>query len=251
MIRLGPDQRLLVARRQMADLQSARAIDPYPPGAPKPTYANDPKEPLVQYDCTGFRLMMAKREGRAGARRLEQRHEQQFSKVSPTGAGSSGAEPHRLADAPRQPPVYSAFAAAKPDHDLQYAEDELLAHFLAERAMARVFIQGRSPYTQLMLTHIDAQAMILRHHGREHDRGHRAVNIPEFLNIPQAAWRRSTPGNGVLTPLQRRLCIHGERPVSAAIEAMRGALERDPDDPLAHYGLASALSPMVRTGGSR
>src|SRR5579872_956196 len=54
--------------------------------------------------------------------------------------------------------------------------------------------KGRSPYTQLMLTHIDAQgndspAILVENTTA----ANRAVNIPEFLNIPQDGMEKIDP----------------------------------------------------------
>ena len=112
--------------------------------------------------------------------------------------------------------------------------------------------KGRSPYTQLMLTHIDAQgndspAIMVENTTA----ANRAVNIPEFLNIPQGGLEKIDPQatefyrlfNDAYASIE-----NGQYP--QAIQALRGALERDPDDPLAHYGMASALSANGQERGS-
>ncbi len=62
---------------------------------------------------------------------------------------------------------------------------EFLAQLLSQRAMAGVFLQGRSPYTQMYLTHIDPDGTdspaILVDNATA---ANRAVNLPEFVNIP-------------------------------------------------------------------
>jgi len=45
---------------------------------------------------------------------------------------------------------------------LQYAADELLAQLFAQRALAGLLLEERSPYTQMFLTHLDAEETPVR-----------------------------------------------------------------------------------------
>jgi Flp pilus assembly protein TadD len=95
-----------------------------------------------------------------------------------------------------------------------------------------------------MLTHIDVQghdspAIMVENTTA----ANRAVNIPEFLNIPHGGLEKIDPQATEFYRLFNDAYAFIENSqYPQAIEAMRGALERDPDDPLAHYGLASAFS---------
>ena len=71
----------------------------------------------------------------------------------------------------------------------------------------------------------------------------RAVNIPEFLNVPQDGLERIDPQATEFYRLFNQAYEFIENnQMPEAIQALRGALDRDPDDPLAHYALATALT---------
>jgi tetratricopeptide (TPR) repeat protein len=104
--------------------------------------------------------------------------------------------------------------------------------------------KGRSPYTQLMLTHIDAEghdspAIMVENTTA----ANRAVNIPEFVNIPQGGMEKIDPQATEFYRLFNDAydAIENNQ-FPKAIESLRAAVARDPEDPLAHYGLATALS---------
>ena len=120
-------------------------------------------------------------------------------------AGSSSCRPQRPADAARQPALHRAGRGrGGAAHARQHSADELLAQLLAQRPLAGVLLQGRSPYTQMYLTHIDEEgndspAILIENSTA----ANRAVNLPEFVNIPpdgllQRSMRRrpsSTPAS--------------------------------------------------------
>jgi Flp pilus assembly protein TadD len=104
--------------------------------------------------------------------------------------------------------------------------------------------KGRSPYTQLMITHIDAEG---------HDSpsimventtaANRAVNIPEFVNIPQGGMEKIDPQATEFYRLFNDAYDAFENnQFPQAIEYLRAAVARDPDDPLGHFILATALT---------
>jgi tetratricopeptide (TPR) repeat protein len=104
--------------------------------------------------------------------------------------------------------------------------------------------KGRSPYTQLMLTHIDAEgydspAIMVENTTA----ANRAVNIPEFVNIPQGGMEKIDPQATEFYRLFNDAydAIENNQ-FPKAIESLRAAVARDPEDPLAHFVLATALS---------
>ncbi|MGJ5819536.1 tetratricopeptide repeat protein [Paludibaculum fermentans] len=107
--------------------------------------------------------------------------------------------------------------------------------------------KSRSPYTQLFLTHIDEQGndspAILIDNSTA---ANRAVNIPEFVNIPQDGLMKI---NAPVTEYYRLIDVAEEHlrkgELEPAIAGFRKALADDADDPMIHNSLGVALS---RTG---
>jgi len=236
----SPDGQYLIYSR-------AKAVDPYPPGAAKPTYANDPNEPLVQYDLYKIPFNNGKG-GKAvpvpGASNNGMSNN--FPKISPDGRWIVWVQNRTgLLMRPDSRLFIVPFAGGKPRLMTCNTPRMNSWHTFSPNGRWLAFSsKGRSPYTQLMLTHIDAQgndspAVLVENTTA----ANRAVNIPEFLNIPQGGLEKIDPQATEFYRLFNEAYAFietGQYP--QAIEAMRGAIERDPGDPLAHYGLASALS---------
>ena len=104
--------------------------------------------------------------------------------------------------------------------------------------------KSRGPYTRLMLTHIDGDgndspAIIVDNTTA----ANRAVNIPEFVNIPPDGLDQIDPeamqfyrvSNGAFELMEKNQ-------MPQAIAQWHKALEMDPNDALTHFGLAVALS---------
>jgi Flp pilus assembly protein TadD len=104
--------------------------------------------------------------------------------------------------------------------------------------------KSRSPYTQLMLTHIDANgndspAVILDNTTA----ANRAANIPEFVNIPVDGMEKIDPQATEFYRLFTEAYEFMEKnQMPEAIKDLQAAIDRDHDDPLAHYAMATALS---------
>jgi Flp pilus assembly protein TadD len=236
----SPDGRWLIYSR-------ATAIDPYPPGAPKPTYANDPKEPLVQYDL--YRIPFNDGKGGKAVPVLGASNNgmsNNFPKVSPDGKWIVWVQNRTgLLMRPDSRLFMVPFAGGKARLMTCNTPRMNSWHTFSPNGRWLAFSsKGRSPYTQLMLTHIDVQghdspAIMVENTTA----ANRAVNIPEFLNIPHGGLEKIDPQATEFYRLFNDAYAFIENSqYPQAIEAMRGALERDPDDPLAHYGLASAFS---------
>jgi tetratricopeptide (TPR) repeat protein len=236
----SPDGKYLIYSR-------ARAQDPYPPGAPKPTYANDPKEPLVQYDLYKIPFNNGKG-GRAvpvlGASNNGMSNN--FPKVSPDGRWIVWVQNRTgLLMRPDSHLYMVPFDGGKPR--LMNCNTPLMNswHTFSPNGRWLAFSsKGRSPYTQLMLTHIDANgndspAIMVENTTA----ANRAVNIPEFVNIPQGGIEKIDPQATEFYRLFNEAYESIENnQFPQAIASLRAAIERDPDDPLAHYGLATSLS---------
>ena len=236
----SPDGKYLIFSR-------AVARDPFPPGAPKPEYANDPREPQIQYDL--YKIPF--NEGRGGKAvpikgASANGMSNNFPKVSPDGKwivfvqnknGLLMRPDSRLFIVPFEGgkarlmncnlSLMNSWHTFSPD-----------GHWLAFSSKAR------GPFTRLMLTHIDASgndtpAIIVDNTTA----ANRAVNIPEFVNVPPDGGLEAINPQATefykLVDNAFKLAQGGRVP--EAIQVLRSALELDPDDAMAHYNLGTLL----------
>jgi Flp pilus assembly protein TadD len=236
----SPDGKYLIFSR-------AEARDPYPPGAVKPEHANDPNEPQIQYDL--YKIPFNDGKGGKPERVVgasENGMSNNFPKVSPDGRWIVFVQNRNgLLMRPDSKLYMVPFAGGTAR--LMNCNTSLMNswHSFSPNGRWLAFSsKARSPYTQLMLTHIDAQgndspAIMVENTTA----ANRAVNIPEFLNVPPGGLETIDPQATEFYRLFNRAYeLIETNQMPEAIQALRGALEHDPDDPLAHYGLATALS---------
>jgi Flp pilus assembly protein TadD len=240
----SPDGSYLVFAR-------AEAKDAYPEGAALADAANDPNETRIQYDL--YRIPFD--DGRGGepvpiAGASRNGTSNSFPKVSPDGR-------------------FIVFVRARngqlmrPDGELwivpaeggearrMRANTPLMNswHSFSPNGRWLVFSsKSRSPYTQMFLTHVDEQGQdtpaILVENATA---ANRAVNIPEFVNmppsgsltidVPVAAYYR-------LIDLASEAMNKGEH--EAALPLLRKALAESPGDAVVHNSYASALAATGR-----
>jgi Flp pilus assembly protein TadD len=236
----SPDGKYLVFSR-------ATARDPYPAGAPKPEYANDPKEPQIQYDLYKISFN-AGRGGKAVpvAGASNNGMSNNFPKVSPDGKWIVFVQnKNGLLMRPDSQLYIVPFAGGKARR--MNCNTSLMnswhsfspnGHWLAFSSKAR------SPYTQLMLTHIDA-------HGNDSPAilventtaGNRAVNIPEFVNVPPDGLEKIDPqATESYRLIDEAFALMKSNRIPESIQVLRKALELDPDDAMAHFNLATLLT---------
>ena len=104
--------------------------------------------------------------------------------------------------------------------------------------------KARSPYTRLMLTHIDADgndspAIIVDNTTA----ANRAVNIPEFVNVPPDGLENIDPSATKFYRVANSAHdLMQANQIPEAIEEWRKALQMDPHDARAHFYLAVALT---------
>jgi Flp pilus assembly protein TadD len=104
--------------------------------------------------------------------------------------------------------------------------------------------KARGPYTRLMLTHIDANgndtpAIIVDNTTA----ANRAVNIPEFVNVAQGGLEKIDPqATEFYRLVDEAFKLAQKNQIPEAIGTLRSALERDPDDGMAHFNLATLLT---------
>jgi hypothetical protein len=236
----SPDGKYLIFSR-------AEARDPYPAGAAKAMYANDPNEPQVQYDL--YRIPFnegrgGKAEPIAGASRNGMSNN--FPKVSPDGRWIVFVQNRTgLLMRPDSRLYIVPFAGGKAR--LMNCNTSLMNSwhtFSPNGRWLAVSSKARSPYTQLMLTYIDTQgndspAILVENTTA----ANRAVNIPEFVNVASDGLEKIDPQATEFYRLFNRVFeLMENNRMAEAIPELRKALELDPDDALAHFSLATALS---------
>ena len=236
----SPDGKYLIFSR-------ALARDPNPPGVPKAQHANDPNETQIQYDLykipfNGGRGGKAVPVLGASANGMSNN----FPKVSPDGRWIVFVQnKNGLLMRPDSRLFIVPFDGGKAR--LMNCNLSLMnswhtfspnGHWLAFSSKAR------SPYTQLLLTHIDAKgndspAILVENTTA----ANRAVNIPEFVNVPQGGIEKIDPQAMQFYKLvDDAYKLMQNNRIPEAIQTLRTALERDPDDAMAHYNLGTLLS---------
>ena len=236
----SPDGKYLVFSR-------AEAKDPYHEGQKAAEYANDPNETQIQYDL--YRIPF--NDGRGGTPERvvgasQNGMSNDFPKVSPDGKWIVFVENHNgPADAARQPAVHRArLKAARRGRWTAILPRMNSWHSFSPNGRWLVFSsKGASLYTQMYLTHIDEKGndspAILIENATA---ANRAVNIPEFVNIPPDGM---TKMDAPATEFYRMFDVAGELArkgdYPGALLQWRKAVELDPQDGKAHYHLAFAL----------
>jgi len=236
----SPDGKYLIYSR-------AVACDPFPPGVPKPTHANDPNETQIKYDL--YKIPFNDGQGgkavpMAGASQNGMSND--FPKVSPDGRWIVFVEnKNGLLMRPDSNLYIMPAAGGKPRLMKCNTWRMNSWHSFSPNGRWLAFSsKARSAYTQLMLTHIDANgndspAIIVDNTTA----ANRAINIPEFLNIPQGGLEKIDPQAAEFYRyFNKAYALLEDNHFPEAIDGLRQALEKDPDDPVAHFALATALT---------
>jgi Flp pilus assembly protein TadD len=237
----SPDGKYLIFSR-------AAARNPFPPGAPKPEFANDPREPQIQYDL--YKIPF--NDGRGGkavplAGASQNGMSNNFPKVSPDGKWIVFVQnKNGLLMRPDSRLFIIPFNGGKAR--LMTCNTSLMNswHTFSPNGRWLAFSsKSRSPYTQLMLTHIDANgndtpAIMIENTTA----ANRAVNIPEFVNMdPDDSIAKIDPqAIEFYKMVDQAFALAKSNHLPEAIEMLRKALERDPDDAMAHFNLATLLN---------
>ncbi|HXM40455.1 MAG TPA: tetratricopeptide repeat protein [Bryobacteraceae bacterium] len=233
----------------------AEAKTPYQPGTPLALYANDPNEAQIQYDI--YRIPF--NEGRGGTPERvvgasANGMSNSFPKVSPDGRWIVFVQARNgMVMRPDGKLYIVPFAGG--EARLMNCNTPLMNswHTFSPNGRWLAFSsKGRSPYTQLYLTHIDANGNdtppILVDNTTA---ANRAVNLPEFANIPRGGLETIDPvATKVYAMENEALELMKRSRYSEAVPEWRTALESDPADGEAHFNLGYSLRQTGDSSGA-
>jgi Flp pilus assembly protein TadD len=238
----SPDGKYLVFSR-------ARAKEPFPEGYVPPQFANDPNETQIQYDL--YRIPFNNGAGGV-AEPIEGASNNgmsnNFAKVSPDGKwivfvecrnGQLMRPDSRLFIVPFQGGQARLMKCNTPLMNSW--------HSFSPNGRWMVFAsKGRSPYTQMYLTHIDADGNdtppLLIENATA---ANRAVNIPEFVDIaPGGLVSLYAPVADFYRVFDEAMDMAHKQQYQDAVAKWREAVKLDPDDARAHFQLGFALSQL-------
>jgi Flp pilus assembly protein TadD len=244
----SPDGQYLVFAR-------AEGKDAYPEGRKMAEYANDPNETEMQYDL--YRVPFNGGQGGqaepiAGASRNGKSNS--FPRVSPDGRWIVFVEARNGLLMRPDSQLYIVPAAGGVARRMR-ANTPLMNswHSFSPNGRWLVFSsKSRSPYTQMYLTHIDEEgndspAILIE----DSTAANRAVNLPEFVNIPPDGLAKiEVPAAEFYARFDRAWELIQKGEYEAAIAAWRSALELNPDDARANNNLGFALARQGRLAES-
>ena len=236
----SPDGKYLVFAR-------ADAKDSYPEGRKPAAYAGDPNETPIQYDL--YRIPFnggrgGRPEAITGA--AHNGMSNSFPKVSPDGRWIVFVECRN--GQLMRPDSQLYIVPAGGGRARRMRANTLLMnswHSFSPNGRWLVFSsKSRSPYTQMFLTHLDEKGNdsppILIDNATA---ANRAVNIPEFVNIPpDGLLKIDVPAAEFYRIFDRALDLGQKGQDNAAIVEWNQALEVDPDSAEAHNNLGVLLT---------
>ena len=235
----SPDGKYLIFAR-------AEARDPYPKGQKMAEYANDPNETQIQYDLyripfSGGKGGVAEPVKGASGNGMSNN----FAKVTPDGRWIVYVQCRNgLLMRPDSKLYILPFGGGTPR--LLNANLPLMNswHSFSPNGRWMVFSsKGRSPYTQMFLTHLDengndSPAILIE----DATAANRAVNIPEFVNIPDDGIAHiDAPATEFYRVFDRAIELAKASP-EAGIAEWKKALELNPEDAKANCNLGVLLA---------
>ena len=235
----SPDGKYLVFAR-------AAAEDPYPEGWRMPDRANSPDETQIQYDL--YRIPFNNGEGGqpqpiAGASGNGMSNN--FPKVSPDGKWIVFVKCRNGQLMRPDSQLYIVPATGGEARRMRCNTPLMNSwHSFSPNGRWLVFSsKSRSPYTQMYLTHLDeagndSPAILIENATA----ANRAVNIPEFLNIPPDGLAKiDVPAAEFYRVFDQAVDLAAKGQYEAAIATWKQALDLDPGDAKAQYNLGTSL----------
>ena len=235
----SPDGKYLVFAR-------AEAKPSYPAGVKLAEHANDPEETQIQYDL--YRIPFhdgygGRAEAIAGASRNGMSNT--FPKVSPDGRWIVFVQCRNGQLMRPDSQLYIVPAEGGPARRMRCNLPLMNSwHSFSPNGRWLVFSsKSRSPYTQMFLTHLDedgrdSPAILIENATASN----RAVNIPEFVNIPPDGLTKiDVPAAESYRLFDRAVQLAAKGQEAAAIAAWQKVLELDPSDAKAHNNLGIHL----------
>jgi tetratricopeptide (TPR) repeat protein len=235
----SPDGQYLVFAR-------AEARDPSPPGVPLARFAGDPNELPVQYSL--YRIPF--QEGKGGhpepiAGASENGMSNSFPKVSPDGRWIVFVKSR---NGLLMRPDSQLYAVPSGGGEARRMRCNLAPmnswHSFSPNGRWLVFSsKSRSPYTQMYLTHFDeagndSPAILVENSTA----ANRAVNIPEFVNVPPDGLRAiGGPALDYYKLVDRATYFQKNGRLAESAAVWSKVLEISPDDADAHESLGRAL----------
>jgi tetratricopeptide (TPR) repeat protein len=235
----SPDGQYLVFAR-------AQATDPNPPGVPLAKFANDSNELQLRYDL--YRVPFHNGQGGvpepiAGASGNGMSNT--FPKVSPDGRWIVFVECRNGELMRPDSQLYIVPAGGGRARRMRSNTPRMNSwHSFSPNGRWLVFSsKSRSPYTQMYLTHIDADGNdsppILIENTTA---ANRAVNIPEFVNVPPDSLRQiGGPVIDYYRLVNSAAYLQRTGSYAASAAKWRKVLELSPDDEIAHRSLGAVL----------
>lgn len=238
----SPDGQYLVFAR-------ATAQEPNPDGAPQALAANDPNERQVRYDL--YRVPFnagrgGKAEPLAGA--SDNGMSNTFPKVSPDGKWIVYVRCRNGQLMRPDSQLYIVPAAGGVARRMRCNTPLMNSwHSFSPNGRWLVFSsKSRSPYTQMYLTHIDddgsdSPAILIDNATA----ANRAVNLPEFVNVPPGGLRKlGGPALDYYKLFNNALFLQKQGQLSESAAEWQNTIEANPDDPLArdNFGMVLLLT---------
>ncbi len=240
----SPDGKYIVFAR-------AEAKEPHPKGVPLPTEANDPNEVQIQYDL--YRVPFNDGKGGVAEPVLGASNNgmsNNFPKVSPDGRWIVFVKCHNAQLMRPDSELYIVPATGGTARKMRCNTSLMNSwHSFSPNGRWLVFSsKSRSPYTQMYLTHIDANgndspAIFIE----DSTAANRAVNLPEFVNIaPESILDMASPASELYRLIDAAGDLQSAGDKAGALEAWKKAITTDPDDARVNNGMGLALTAAGR-----